>query len=631
MNNTGKQSSDPDWQTRYADVVSTAAGAVKQIRPGQRVFVGTGCAQPQQLVHALTARSRELSDTEIVHLLTLGEAPYATRELAQCFRVNSFFIAENVRGIIQEGLGDYTPIFLSDIPSLFGSGQLPLDAALIQVSPPDARGQCSFGVSVDIVKSATENARLVIAEVNPRMPRTLGDSLIHVADIDVLVPTDEAIIEVVAPTPDDTTRRIGQYIAALVEDESTVELGIGTIPQAVLEFLKDKRDLGIHTEMFTDAIIDMIESGVITGARKSLDRGKVVASFCMGTRRLYDYIDSNPVFSFHPTEYVNDPYIIGRQHKQVAINVALEIDLTGQVCADSLGTNFYSGIGGQVDFNRGAARSRDGRAIIALPSTARDGTVSRIVTRLSPGAGVVTTRGDVHYVVTEYGVAYLHGKSVQERAIALISIAHPDFRGELLRDAIEARYLRPELADVEGKLVIGPPEFRTALLLDDGTQVNFRPIHPTDEPRMRDLFYALSQETVYYRFMSRMKHIPRKEIQDFVYINHRSDIAVVGTVPESFGEDIIAIGRYYLNEQTNLAEVAFVVRDDWQNRGIGTFLMSHLTTIAKRNGIAGFTAEVLRANRPMQRIFNTSSCKVVSRPRDDVVSYRMDFASGGKP
>ena len=477
---------DPNWQEKYRE--HDRHGRAKRSSgsaPASGSSSAPAAAQPQELVHALVARGRELADTSIVHLLTSGDAPYADQALADHFRVNSFFISANVRKIIQEGLGDYTPIFLSDIPRLFTSGQMPLDAALIQVTPPDSRGMCSLGISVDIVKSAAENASLVIAQVNPHMPRTLGNSFLYVYDLDVLVPDDAPLIEVQVPEPDAETRQIGEYIAALVEDGSTLEFGIGAIPQAVVPFLKDKKDLGIHTEMFTDAIIDLIESGAVTGSRKSLDRGKIVASFCMGTRRLYDYVDNNPLFAFHPTEYVNDPFVIAQQHKMVAINAALEIDLTGQVCADSLGTQFYSGIGGQVDFNRGAARSPGGKAIIALPSTAKDGTLSRIVTRLTPGAGVVTTRGDVHYVVTEYGVAYLHGKSVQERAIALISIAHPNFRAQLLKEAIEAKFLRPELADVEGKVVIGPKEFRTTHLLSDGTQINFRPIHPTDEPATR--------------------------------------------------------------------------------------------------------------------------------------------------
>jgi len=617
---------DPDWQSKYQNLVASPEEAVKRIRPGQRVFIGTGCAQPQVLVRALTARAKELADVEVVHLLTLGEAPYATKELTRCFRVNSFFIAENVREVIQEGLGDYTPIMLSDIPRLFETGRLPLDAALVQVTPPDAHGLCSLGVSVDIVKSAIENASLVIAEVNPQMPRTLGDSFISAQDLDLLVPVDEPILEVAMPEPDETTRQIGEYVAGLVEDGSTVELGIGRIPHALAGFLRGKKDLGIHTEMFTDALMDLVESGAVTGARKTLDRGQIVASFCMGTHRLYDYIDGNPLFSFRPTRYVNDPHRISQQYRMIAVNVALEVDLTGQVCADSLGTRFFSGIGGQLDFTRGAARAHEGRAIIALPSTARGGEVSRIVAQLSPGAGVVTTRGDVHYIATEHGVAYLHGKSVEERSLALISIAHPKFRERLLHEAIEAKYVRQEMKDVEGRIVVGPRELRTSMLLGDGTQIGFRPIHPTDGPRMKELLYSLSQQTVYYRFMTQMKRFEPKQIQNFVYVDHRNDVALVGTLPAAQGEEIIVVGRYYLDQKTNRAEVAFVVRDDWQRRGIGTFLLEHLIRIARSNGIAGFTAEVLADNRAMQAVFNKANCMVTSRLNEGVRSFMLEFS-----
>ncbi len=625
MSHNNTDSYDPDWQDKYRDAVVSAGEAVKSIRPGQRVFIGTGCAQPQMLTDALVARGADLADTEIVHLLTLGSAPYAEEELSTHFSVNSFFIAENVRDIIQRGLGDYTPIFLSDIPQLFKSGQLPLDVALVQVTPPDTRGMCSLGISVDIVKSAVENASLVIAQVNPRMPRTHGDSSINVLDIDFLVPADTELVEVQPPGTDDVTRQIGQYVASLVDDGSTIELGIGRVPQSVLQFLGEKRDLGIHTEMLTDSVVDLVESGVITGARKSIDRDKVVASFCLGTRKLYDFIDGNPVFAFHPTEYVNDPFIIAQQSKMVAINVALEVDLTGQVCADSLGTHFYSGIGGQVDFNRGAARAPGGKAIIAFPSTARGGTISRIVSRLSPGAGVVTTRGDVHYVVTEYGIAYLHGKNVQERALALVNIAHPEFRSTLFREAIEHKYIREELASVEERICSGTHEFHTTYLIDDGTLVDFRPVQMTDEPGMKDLLYALSRDTLYYRFMSRMKWVPRKQIQDFVFIDYRSEVSIVATVPEAHGEQIIALGGYYLDIQTNRAEVAFIVKDTWQNKGIGTFLLQYLTSIARRHGIAGFTAEVLQDNKPMQAVFNNGDFRIQTKLHEGVLSYIMDF------
>ena len=625
MDNGRKPNYDPLWQTKYGDTIVSADEAVSRIQPGQRVFVGTGCAQPQELVRALAARSAALADIEIVHLLTLGSAPYAKEQLAQHFSVNSFFIAANVRDIIQKGLGDYTPIFLSDIPRLFSSGQLPLDVALIQVTPPDEHGVCSLGISVDIVKSAAENASLVIAQVNPQMPRTLGDSSLHVYDVDLLVPADVPLIEFDLPAPDEVTRRIGQYVASLVKDGATVELGLGDISQAALECFKDKRDIGVHTEMLTDSVIDLVEAGVITGVQKSLDRHRIVASFCMGTRKLYDLIDNNPAFAFHPTEYVNDPFIIAQQNKMVAINVALEVDLTGQVCADSLGTRFYSGIGGQVDFNRGAARSPGGKAIIALPSTARGGTVSRIVARLAPGAGVVTTRGDVHYVVTEHGVACLHGKSVQERALALISIAHPDFRASLLREAIEAKYVREELERVEDKVRVGPPKFKTTYLLDDGTLITFRPVHLTDEPRMKHLLYALSRETLYNRFMHQIKAIPQRQVQDSVYIDHRNEVAIVGTLPEAHGEDIIAVGGYYLNPHTNRAEVAFIVDDKWQNRGIGSFMLRCLINIAKRQGIAGFAAEVLQDNKAMQAVFRNSDSTVKSQLSDGIYSYALDF------
>lgn len=616
---------DPDWQQKYSDMIATPYQAAARIKPGQRVFIGTACAEPVLLVKALTERARELADVEIIQLLTKGDAPYASSSLADCFSVNSFFIGANIREHIQQGLGNYTPILLSDIPMLFNSGQLPIDVALIQVTPPDERGKVSLGVSVDIVKSAAENASLVIAQVNPMMPKTLGDSFLDIYDLDLLVPAAIPIIERESTPVSEDTRRIGEHIAALIEDGSTIEFGIGRIPHALVEFLHNKKDLGIHTEMLTDSIIDLVESGAVTGQRKTTDKGRIVASFCMGTQRLYDYIDNNPLFCFRPTEYVNDTHIIGRQHKMVAINMALEIDLTGQVCADSLGSLFYSGIGGQVDFNRGASRSIGGKPIIALESTARDKTISRIVTRLTPGAGVVTTRGEVHYVATEYGVAYLHGKSVQERALALISIAHPNFREQLFREAIEARYLRQDLGDVEGRFMIASQEMNTTMLLENGAQINFRPVHLTDEPRMRDILYALSRETLYYRFMTHSQRFGHKQIQNFVYIDHRKDAAIVGTVPEAHGEEIIAIGRYYLDEKTNRAEVAFIVRDEWQNKRIGTFLFRHLVTIAKRNGIAGFSAEVLRDNKRMQAIFLHCGFTVKSSLEEDVYSFQIDF------
>lgn len=612
-------------------MIMTPKRALSHLKSGHRVFLGTGCGEPTVLVEAMTKMAGNLADVEIVELLTKGNAPYADKKFATCFKINSFFIGHNVRDVIQEGRGDYTPILMFDIPRLFNSGQLPLDVALIQVTPPDARGKMSLGVSVDIVKSASENASLVIAQVNPQMPWTRGDSLIDVYDLDILVPADVPLLERKSQPVHQVSAQIAELVAALVPSGSTVEFGIGRVPgvgrisQAVMAALRGKKDLGIHTEMITDDLLDLIKSGAVTGNRKSTDRGKIVASFCMGTKELYDFVDDNPLFSFRPTEYVNDSNVIGKQNRMVSINMALEIDLTGQVCSDSEDGVFYSGVGGQVDFNRGAARSEGGRAIITMPSTTRDGR-SRINARLSSGSGVVVSRATVHYVVTEYGVAYLHGKSVQDRTLALIAIAHPDHRERLLKDAIEAKFIRQDFIQVEGKFVVAPQDMmKTTYLIDDGTQIHFRPIHPTDEPLMRDLLYALSQETLYYRFMSHNQRFGQREIQNFVYVDHRKDVAIVGTLPEAHGDNMVAVGRYYLDESTNQAEVAFIVHDEWQNKGLGTFLFRHLITLAKASGIAGFTAEVLRDNKRMQAIFNHSGYKVQSVVEEGVYSFKIEF------
>ena len=622
---------DASWKETYKDMIKTPKRALSQLQSGHRVFLGTGCGEPTVLVEAMTKIAGNLADVEIVELLTKGNAPYADKKFASCFKVNSFFIGHNVRELIQQGRGDYTPVLMSDIPRLFNSGQLPLDVALIQVTPPDSRGKMSLGVSVDIVKSAAENASLVIAQVNPQMPWTRGDSLIDIYDLDILVPADVPLLERKSKTPHPISAKIAELASALIPSGSTVQFGIGRvpgvgrIPQAVIAALKGKHDLGIHTELITDDLLELVKSGAVSGNRKSTDRGKVVTSFCMGSKELYDFIDDNPLFSFRPTEYVNDSYVIGTQTRMVSINMALEIDLTGQVCSDSEDGVFYSGVGGQVDFNRGAARSEGGRALITMPSTTRDGK-SRINSRLSRGAGVVVSRATVHYVVTEYGVAYLHGKSVQDRTLALISIAHPDHREQLLTDAIEAKYIRPDFEQVEGKFVVAPQDMmKTTYLLDSGTEVSFRPIHPTDEPLLRDLLYDLSQQTLYYRFMSHNHNFGSQQIQNFVYVDHRTDVAIVGTIPEAHGDDIVAVGRYYLDEKTNRAEVAFVIRDEYQRKGMGVFMFKHLINIAKANGIAGFTAEVLRENRGMQAIFNHSGYKVQSVIEEGVYSFRIEF------
>jgi acyl-CoA hydrolase len=614
-----------DWKERYQDKIGTAPAAMKLVKSGNSVFIGTGCAQPQHLVNALVEYSSKIYDAHIIHLLTMGTAPYADEKFHEKFKMNSFFIAENVRDAFAKGIGDYTPIFLSEIPLEFETGRIPVDVALISVTPPDVNGLCSLGVSIDIVKAAAANAKYVIAQVNSRMPRTFGDCFVHVNTIDVLVPHDEEIVEIPIPEPNETLRRIGQNIARLVDDGSTIECGIGRIPQALAEFLKDKKDLGVHTEMFSDWIIDLIECGAITCAKKTLNRGKIIASFCMGSRRLYDYIDNNPFFEFYPTEYVNDVLVIGQHEKMVGINVGLEIGLTGQVCSDSLGYKFYSGIGGQVDFIRGCARSRGGKAIIAMPSTAKDGTISRIVPRLTEGAGVVTTRGDVHYVVTEYGVAYLHGKSIRQRVLDLIHIAHPKFRKELIQAAKSQNYIYEDQIELSWEQVTYPEELERYDTLRDGTEIFFRPIKPTDEPALSEMLYSLSEKSVRTRYMTHTMAFPHKDIQRLTNIDYKQDVAIVGVVPRVSGEEIVAIAQYFLDPMTQSAEVAFLVQDEWQRKGMGTFLLDYVTQIARQRGVKKFWAKVLPNNEPMLTIFHNSGYKINTEFDGDAYGIAYDL------
>lgn len=617
-----------DWKERFADRVGTAGEAMKHVKPGDTIFIGTGCAQPQHLVNALVEHSSHIYDAHIIHLLTMGEAPYADPRFRERFKMNSFFVADNVRHALAEGVGDYTPIFLSEIPREFDSGRIPVDVALISVSPPDASGLCSFGVSVDIVKAAASNAKFVIAQVNENMPRTLGDSFLHTHYIDLLVPHDEPVVTIPVPEPDETLRGIGRNIARLVEDGSTIECGIGRIPQALAEFLSDKRDLGVHTEMFSDWIIDLIECGAITCKKKTINRDKVVASFCMGSQRLYDYIDNNSFFEFRPTEFVNDPGIIAQHDKMVGINVGLEVDLTGQVCADSLGYQFYSGIGGQVDFIRGSARSRGGKPIIAMPSTAKDGTISRIVPHLTEGAGVVTTRGDVHYVVTEYGIAYLHGKSIRERVLSLINIAHPKFRNMLIEAAKKHHYLPPDQIELAWEQVTYPEELERYETLRDGTQIFFRPIKPVDEPALAEMLYSLSSQSVRTRYFTHTMTFPHKAVQQLANIDYRNDVAIVGVVPSPGGEEIVAMAQYFLDPKTQVAEVAFLVQDEWQQKGMGSFLMDYLAQIARQRDVRGFYAKVLPANRPMLAVFQNSGYPVSVEFDGDAYSVELDLTGG---
>jgi 4-hydroxybutyrate CoA-transferase len=430
------------WTETYRSRVTTAEEAMKCVRSGAQVWIHAGCNNPEELVRAMVARAGELEDVGVSHLMTFGCADYVDPRYGRSFRHRALFTGGNVRAAVNEGRADYVPVFLSEIPRLMAGGLLPVDVALIHVSPPDEHGFCSFGVGVECTKAAAEHAATVVALVNRRMPRSLGDSFIHVSRLTHVVEVDRPLVEMPsAGRMSEVARAIGAHVAGLIEDGSTLQMGIGEIPDAVLLFLREKRHLGVHTEMFSDGMVDLFEAGVVTGEAKTLHRGKIVASFVLGSQKTFRFLDNNPVVEFHPSDYVNDPFVVAQNDKMVAINSALSVDLTGQVCADSIGTDVYSGFGGQVDFIRGAARSKGGRPIIALPSTARGGRVSRVVDTLDAGAGVVTTRADVHDVVTEHGVARLYGRSLRERALELIGVAHPDFRGELRAAARRRRLL----------------------------------------------------------------------------------------------------------------------------------------------------------------------------------------------
>jgi acyl-CoA hydrolase len=429
------------WETEYARKLQTADDALRCVESGMRVYIQPGCAEPETLVEALVRRGPNVRDVEIVHMLTMGCAPYVAPEMAGHFRHNAVFIGGNVRDAINDGRADYTPIYLSEIEDLFESGAMPIDVALIEVSPPDSHGYCSFGVGVDTTLTAAKCARWVVAQVNDQMPRTYGDSFIHVSDIDAVVDSSRPLCASKKVEITDLHIAIARNVASLIEDGAVLQTGIGGIPDAVLPFLKDRKDLGVHSELVSDGVIPLIESGVITGARKNFKPRKIILGFALGSKKLFQFVDNNPIFEFHPTAYTNDPALIARNDNMVAINSALQIDLTGQVCSDSIGHRFYSGIGGQVDFLRGASRSKGGKPIIAISSTAKNGRISRIVPMLSPGAGVVTSRGLIRYVVTEYGVAYLHGKTIRERAQALIEIAHPSFREELYEYCEKTKWL----------------------------------------------------------------------------------------------------------------------------------------------------------------------------------------------
>ena len=587
------------------------------LKSGDRIFIGSNAAVPNALMDQLIdEQASALNDIEVVHILTLGENRWAQKQYQDTFTLNALFLGQGTREAVHEGYADYTPCFLSEIPSLFHDKTLPIDVALISVSPPDPHGYCSLGVSVDVVHAAARSARYVIAQINEQMPFTMGDSFIHLNEIDAAYVASQPLPELQPAKMDPVTQKIGEYVALLIEDGATLQMGIGKIPDAVLNSLHHHRDLGIHTEMFSDGVIELMQKGIINNSRKSIHRHKTVTSFCIGTKTLYDFVHKHPHVDFHPSEYVNNPSIIAQNDKMVSINSAIEVDLTGQVVADSVGYRFFSGIGGQVDFIRGASMSRDGCPIIALPSTAKKGRVSRIVPFITEGSGVVTSRGDVHYVVTEYGIATLRGQSIRERALELIQVAHPDFREQLL-SRVREQYWVPQYTKQEPTRVpeLGSVEIKK-IRLSDGQTYFMRPLHSSDERRLQEFFYSHNAETLMLRYRHQPKQMSREKAHSLVNVDQRRDLALCLTERQGPKQEIHAVGRYFYLDKENLAEVAFVVSETKRGSGMATVLLCQMMKIAQKRGVAKMLAYVRRDNQAMLHIFENYD--FVRQPSDSL-------------
>jgi len=599
------------------------------INRGDRIFIGTACGEPQYLVQALInyveSHPKAFFGAEVFHVWTLGVAPYTNEKFKHNFRHNSFFIGATTRDAVNKGLADYSPIFLSEIPDLFYSGIVPIDVALIQISTPDSHGYMSMGVSVDIVKAATEIASLVIAQVNSHMPRVHGDGFIHVEDVDFIIPHDEPVLEYKETAETEVVQRIGKYVSQLIQDGDTIQVGYGSIPNAILSNLYNKQHLGVHTELLGDGIAELMKKGVIDNTKKSINHGRTVATFCMGTKDTYEYVHDNPVIEFRTVDYTNDPLIIAQHDNMTAINSALEIDLTGQASAESIGKIFYSGIGGQADFMRGSVLARNGKTILALQTTAKNETVSRIVPFLKEGAGVTLNRGDIHYVVTEYGIAYLHGKNIRERAMELIAIAHPEFRPWLIEEAKKQNLIYKDQAFIPGRKGEYPEELETYRTTKTELAILLRPIKISDESLLKDFFYSLSDKSLYRRLISARKDMPHERLQKFVVIDYTKEMVILAVIEHAKKEEIVGMGQYELNEGTRTADVALVVRDDYQQQGIGTELLSYLTQLAKKQGLLGFTAEVLVENRSILRLLEKIGFETEKSSDAGVYELKMAF------
>lgn len=599
------------------------------IHPGNRIFIGTGCGEPQYLVKSLIeyvqSHPKAFFDAELLQVWTLGVTPYADEKFKDTFRHNSFFIGNNTREAVNEGLADYTPIFLSQVPALFQKKLVPVDVALIQTSLPDEHGFMSLGISVDIVKAAAENATLVIAQVNSRMPRVLGDTFINIKDIDFLIPYDEPLLEFQDVVSDEIAQKIGNFVARIVQDGDTIQVGYGSIPNAILAHLHRKEHLGVHTELLTDGIVELMKQRVIDNTRKELNPGKTVAAFCMGRQETYEYLHDNPGIEFRPVNYTNNPTVLARQKNMTAINSALEIDLSGQATAESIGRTFYSGIGGQADFMRGAVLSQGGKTILALQSTAEEGAVSRIVPFLREGAGVTLSRGDIHYVVTEYGIAYLHGKNIRERAMELIAIAHPRFREQLIEVAKERRLIYRDQAFIPGTKGEYPGELEANKTTRTGLCLTLRPVKLSDEHLLKDFFYSLSNDSMYRRFISSRTDMHHDRLQPFVVIDYTKEMVILAALQQQEKEMIVGMAQYLIDANSHTAELAFVVRDDHQGKGIGAELLTYVTYLARKSGLLGFTAAVLMDNRQMLQLFEKMGFNIEKRADGGMYELKMSF------
>ncbi|WP_416307359.1 GNAT family N-acetyltransferase [Neptunicella sp. SCSIO 80796] len=585
------------------------------LKSGNRLFIGSNAAVPNGLIDDLINHSKDLHDIEVVHINTVSDSRWVEPEYKELFKVNTFFInGDKMRQAVNEGRADYTPCFLSEVPSVFEQDVMPIDVALVMVSPPDQYGYCSLGVAVDVVFAAIRKAKKVVAQINPKMPRTNGHSYVHVSDFHACIELAQTLPEMPSFELDKKTERIGQYVSMLVEDGSTIQLGIGKIPNAVLRYLQNHQNLGVHSELITDGIIELMSKGVINNRSKTFHPGKVVTSFCLGSQKLYDFVDNNPHVEFYPVDYVNSPANIARNHNMVAINSALEVDLTGQVVSDSLGYQFYSGIGGQVDFIRGAAMSKGGKPIIAMPSTAKNGTVSRIVPIITEGSGVVTSRGHVHYVVTEFGVASLKGRSIRERALELIRIAHPDFRSQLL-EAVRTHYWVPNYQKNYPREVPELGEINVKPLVIDGEEYDLRPLNPADERRLQEFFYSHTKETLFNRYNHYPTQMTREKSCELVSVDQSRDLALCIVKQKGSVSELKAVGRYYLNTDEQGCEVAFVTREQYHGKGMATQLLREMILIAKQRGLKRMYACVRQDNSTMLRLFENNG--FVCQPFDE--------------